>query len=170
MYRITGLLVGNRQDRADTTEVRTMEKYFTGKELKEKSKAKTFRDICIRFRQRSVSIEFQEKENGAYVSEYVTDYDNKRPHNMRYSNRNDWVLLYANQIDHEWQFFVNALKPADEIVFYERENGNQYTKESKFAVLQLMARITSRKRNGQLSAIHETVLDTRITKIENLDC
>ena len=147
-----------------------MKKYFTGKEIKERSKAKSFRDICIRFRQRSVSIEFQEKENGAYVSEYVTDFENRRPHNMRYSSRNDWVLMYASSSDHEWQFFANALKPTDEVIFYERENGNQYTKESGFAVLQLMARITSRKRNGQLSAIRETVLDTRINKVENLDC
>ena len=146
-----------------------MNKFFTGKEIKERSKAKSFRDICIRFRQRSVSIEYQERESGAYVSEYATDYDNGRPYRIRYSPRNDWFLMYACQPDHEWQFFVNALKPTDEIVFYERENGNQYTKEAGFAVLQLIARITSRKRSGQLSAVYETVLDTRINKIENLD-
>ena len=37
------------------------------------------------------------------------------------------------------------------------------------ANLQLVARVTRRKRSGQLSAVFETVLDTRINKIENLD-
>jgi hypothetical protein len=52
------------------------------------------------------------------------------------------VLFFANEYSHEWNFFVQALKPTDQVTFFTRENGTQTTRARGIRVRELVASIT----------------------------
>lgn len=141
-----------------------MNKHFLGSDIKTLCKHKGSYSIIVRFRGEYQTLELCGKTMNVSIEAFPGISLSRSHYSVPLDALDDWVYLYANQHDTSWQFFVNSLKPNDEVIFFERENGTPQTKDDGYKVYELRVRITRRKKNGDLSAIFETTLKTSIRK------
>lgn len=74
------------------------------------------------------------------------------------AGKHTFVEMFANQHDTTFQYFLKSLKPADEIIFYVRNNGSTLLKEAGLTCNELRVRVTSRKPDGTLKDVKEMTL------------
>jgi len=138
-----------------------MNTYFTGRQIKTLSKLKDLTAVVFRLRSNMQQIDFSQGEmiqtsiecNPGFSTAVTGDHCS-----------NDWVEMFPKHNDTSWQFFVAALKPADQVIFYERNNGNQFEEEAGLQHIELRGRVTGHKKDGTLSYIREITIKCRVIK------
>lgn len=115
-----------------------MKNHFTGKEIKDLSKAKNFDTLVFRINGNYQQLDFIYRSGIGAPDELKSIIEIKTEINL---DQHCFVYLFAGQKDTTWQFFVEALKPKDRVMFFSRSNLSSKLEEHGIKTFELRANV-----------------------------